>query len=87
MFGIGHCIYYHCLINGSNDLEKSDACPLYLCPVDLRKLHHAVGFEPNATEGCSNSAAVPASRMRPTGWTGACGDWRANARPLDVFNR
>ena len=40
MFGIGHCIYFHCLMNGSNHLEESDRSPHYLCPVCLRKLHH-----------------------------------------------
>ncbi|MDQ4078989.1 MAG: archaemetzincin [Chloroflexota bacterium] len=45
MFGIRHCIFYHCLMNGSNHLTESDARPLHLCPVDLRKLHHSVGFD------------------------------------------
>lgn len=45
MFGIFHCIYFHCLLNGSNHLGESDARPLHLCPLDLRKLHHAVGFD------------------------------------------
>lgn len=46
MFGIEHCIFYHCLMNGSNHLEESDARPLHLCPVDLRKLHYSTGFDP-----------------------------------------
>ncbi|MFQ5806076.1 MAG: archaemetzincin [Phycisphaerae bacterium] len=45
MFGVKHCIYFHCLMNGSNHLGESDARPLHLCPVDLRKLHHSVGFD------------------------------------------
>jgi len=45
MFGIQHCIYFSCLMNGSNHLGESDARPLHLCPVDLRKLHHSVGFD------------------------------------------
>ncbi|MDX1665290.1 MAG: archaemetzincin [Candidatus Promineifilaceae bacterium] len=48
MFGIRHCIWYHCLMNGSNHLEESDSRPLHLCPVDLRKLHRSVGFDPAA---------------------------------------
>jgi hypothetical protein len=39
---------FTCLINGSNDLAESDARPLHLCPVDLRKLQHSVGFDPVA---------------------------------------
>lgn len=46
MFGLAHCIYFHCLMNGSNHLAESDARPLRLCPVCLRKLHASVGFDP-----------------------------------------
>jgi archaemetzincin len=45
MFGIHHCTFYHCLINGSNSLEETDLHPLDLCPIDLRKLHHSTGFD------------------------------------------
>ncbi len=44
MFGIQHCIWYRCLMNGSNYLGESDARPLHLCPVDLRKLYWSIGF-------------------------------------------
>ena len=42
--GIAHCVCYWCLMNGSNHLAESDARPLHLCPVDLRKLQHT-GFD------------------------------------------
>jgi archaemetzincin len=45
MFGMTHCIAYHCNMNGSNNLEESDAQPAWLCPVCLRKLHHVTGFD------------------------------------------
>jgi archaemetzincin len=45
MFSLAHCIYIHCLMNGSNHLAESDARPMHLCPVCLRKLHHAIGFD------------------------------------------
>jgi archaemetzincin len=45
MFGIEHCIWYRCLVNGSNHLDESDARPLHLCPVDLRKLQWSIGFD------------------------------------------
>lgn len=48
MFGIEHCIYYHCLMNGSNNLPESDARPLHFCPVDFRKLQWNIGFDPDA---------------------------------------
>ena len=45
MFGIKHCIYFHCLMNGSNHLDESDLQPLHVCPVCLRKLQSSVGFD------------------------------------------
>ena len=45
MFGMSHCVYYRCLVNGCNNLPESDRTPLHLCPVCLRKLHHSVGFD------------------------------------------
>jgi archaemetzincin len=45
MFGIEHCIYFRCVLNGSNHLAESDARPMHLCPVDLRKLQWSVGFD------------------------------------------
>jgi len=44
MFGIEHCIWYRCLMNGSNHLAEADARPLHLCPVDLHKLQWSIGF-------------------------------------------
>ncbi|CAF1549531.1 unnamed protein product, partial [Didymodactylos carnosus] len=38
LFGIGHCIYWSCLMNGSGHLEEDFSQPMFLCPVDLRKL-------------------------------------------------
>jgi archaemetzincin len=45
MFGVQHCIYFHCLMNGSNHLAESDARPMHLCPVDLHKLQESIGFD------------------------------------------
>jgi len=45
MFGIQHCIYYRCVLNGVNHRDEMDKTPLHLCPVCLRKLHSAVGFD------------------------------------------
>lgn len=39
MFGMAHCIYFRCVMNGSNSMDETDASPLHLCPVDLRKLY------------------------------------------------
>jgi len=45
LFGIMHCVWFRCLMNGSNHLAEADARPMHLCPVDLRKLQAAVGFD------------------------------------------
>lgn len=39
MFGLGHCVYFSCLMNGYEHDEEMDIVPLHLCPVCLRKLH------------------------------------------------
>jgi archaemetzincin len=45
MFGLHHCMYYACGLNGSNHLEEADSRPPALCPVCLRKLWHSVRFD------------------------------------------
>jgi len=44
MFGLQHCIYFRCVLNGSNHLKESDSRPLRLCPVCLRKLQYSTEF-------------------------------------------
>ena len=38
MYGIKHCIYYNCTMNGSNSYAESTRSTRYLCPLCLRKL-------------------------------------------------
>uniref|UniRef100_A0A4X1SSR4 Archaemetzincin-2 n=2 Tax=Sus scrofa TaxID=9823 RepID=A0A4X1SSR4_PIG len=44
IFGLRHCQWLACLMQGSNHLEEADRRPLNLCPVCLRKLQSAIGF-------------------------------------------
>ncbi|XP_042112447.1 archaemetzincin-2 isoform X1 [Ovis aries] len=44
IFGLRHCQWLACLMQGSNHLEEADRRPLDLCPICLRKLQSAVGF-------------------------------------------
>lgn len=44
-FGLMHCIYYRCVMNGSNSLPETDGAPLEPCPVCLRKLAYSLGFD------------------------------------------
>lgn len=46
MFGLWHCIYFDCVMNGSNSLEETDAQSPHLCPVCLRKLSYAARLDP-----------------------------------------
>ena len=45
MLGIKHCVYYECLMNGCNHMDEVDDRPLEICPVELRKLAHCIGFD------------------------------------------
>ena len=45
MFGIQHCVYYNCAMNGSNHLSESDRRVPNLCPICLRKLQEALKFD------------------------------------------
>lgn len=46
MFGITHCTFFACAVNGSNNLDENDSRPMHVCPVCLRKLHSSIGFDP-----------------------------------------
>ncbi len=45
MFGLMHCVFFECLMNGANHLPETDSQPMHLCPVCLRKLQLTVGFD------------------------------------------
>ena len=45
MFGHGHCIFYECLMLGTNHLEQTDRNPIVFCPVCYRKLWKCLKFD------------------------------------------
>ncbi|KAL8163525.1 UNVERIFIED_CONTAM: Archaemetzincin-2 [Gekko kuhli] len=45
IFGLHHCQWLQCVMQGSNHLEESDRRPVDLCPICLRKLQSALGFK------------------------------------------
>ncbi|MBI5359715.1 MAG: hypothetical protein HZA48_03940 [Planctomycetes bacterium] len=47
MFNMLHCIYYECVMAGSNSMDEADRRPLHECPVCLRKLQWNTGFDAN----------------------------------------
>ncbi|MBI4345914.1 MAG: hypothetical protein HY553_03600 [Elusimicrobia bacterium] len=50
LLGLKHCIYFLCPMNGANHLSEADAQPLRPCPVCLRKLQRAAGFDVGVRE-------------------------------------
>ncbi|KAJ7147080.1 hypothetical protein C8R43DRAFT_1088630 [Mycena crocata] len=42
-FGIDHCVYYACSMQGTASLKEDARQPPFLCPVDLAKVLHATG--------------------------------------------
>ena len=45
MFGVRHCIFYNCLMNGSNHDEESATRPMHFCIVCLRKMQSNIKFD------------------------------------------
>lgn len=41
-FGMNHCVYYACCMQGSASIREDARQPPYLCPVDLAKLLHEI---------------------------------------------
>lgn len=44
IFGLEHCIYYKCLMNGSGNLEEDYSSTSSLCGICLRKMQYRLGF-------------------------------------------
>jgi len=44
-FGIEHCVYYACIMQGSASLMEDSRQPPYLCPVDMSKVLRATGAD------------------------------------------
>ncbi|OQD83260.1 hypothetical protein PENANT_c017G07206 [Penicillium antarcticum] len=42
-FGIDHCVYYACMMQGTASIAEDARQPPYLCPIDLAKVLHATG--------------------------------------------
>jgi len=45
LFGMLHCVWYTCCMNGSTTLEEDYKQPLHFCPVCLRKLQNITGCD------------------------------------------
>jgi archaemetzincin len=45
LFALKHCIYFKCLLNGSNHMGENFKKPFELCPVCLRKIWGNLKFD------------------------------------------
>jgi archaemetzincin len=45
VFGLQHCVFYRCSMNGSNSLSETDSAPIHFCPVCHKKLHWCLGYD------------------------------------------
>lgn len=45
LFGLSHCDFFLCGMNGSSSLEEAMLQPLFFCPVCIRKLQYACKFD------------------------------------------
>lgn len=68
IFGLRHCVYYRCVVNGSNHLKESDSQPLHLCPVCLRKLQSSCGFDVAARYRSLERFYRKAGFVKPADW-------------------
>ena len=51
LFGVKHCIYASCLMNGSNSIEEEERRPFMVCPVDCAKLQDSMhGISPTGLD-------------------------------------
>ena len=75
VFGIKHCTHFECLMSGCNHLEEFDKRPLFLCPIDLRKLQAASGFD------CRERYTRLAALCAEFGWS-ADAEWLARRLAL-----
>lgn len=76
-FGLRHCIYRRCLMNGFNNLSELDRKSTAFCPICLRKIAWGAGVDLNrlhrdlaaylASVGLKDEAALYDSRLNATG--------------------
>ncbi|XP_069133112.1 archaemetzincin-2-like [Argopecten irradians] len=45
LFGMAHCDFFSCTMNGSGSVKEAMDQPLFLCPVCVRKLQHICKFD------------------------------------------
>lgn len=46
MFGLKHCTFYECGMNGTISVDETDSKPIQFCPVCYRKIASCLKFDP-----------------------------------------
>lgn len=74
MFGMLHCCFFRCLMNGAESQEETDGRPPFLCGMCLKKLHLLTGCDPLErytrlasawkSTGCADTALWYETRVR-----------------------
>jgi len=45
VFGLAHCVYFSCAMNESTTIQEAINQPLFMCPICLKKIQAAIGFD------------------------------------------
>jgi len=70
LFGLDHCVYHECLMNGAIDIDEADTQPLHACPVCLRKLHSCLSPDLHSRYAALQSAFSQAGMSEEASWCG-----------------
>ena len=69
LYGLDHCIFSRCLMNGTGHLVEDFAAPAHLCPVCLRKLQWRLGFRVRGRYSLLTDAFHTMGMTRESVWT------------------
>jgi archaemetzincin len=71
--GMGHCVYYACIMQGTAGMAEDVRQPPYLCPVCLSKISHAVSGELRSGNEAEKEAYV---KERYEALASVCDRWK-----------
>lgn len=62
-FGLDHCVYYACVMQGTASVAEDSQQPPYLCPVCQAKVAYTVAVEPAPVKGRRRRTKLEVERM------------------------
>ncbi|TFK95120.1 hypothetical protein BDV98DRAFT_578312 [Pterulicium gracile] len=85
-FGIDHCVYYACVMQGTAGLGEDARQPPYLCPVDEAKVLRAIDGAKlsSSTSKFKLSGSIPGAKL-PSSASGPKEAWRVRDKKLRAF--